>query len=135
MSVFPTLDFLQIEQRYPKSVKRIQQWLFEQEELKAKTNEFVDPKNPEESKRQFTGMLIQMDPRKLYDVFDSLGFMISISYAVYETENISEGYFTYDVVSPNANERLIETGKIAKNRIEAEQTVFHDAFEYLEKQL
>lgn len=122
MSVFPTLDYLQIEARYPKAVKKIQDWLFEQDELKGLTKDFVDPKNPEDSKRQFTGMLIQMDPRKLYDIFDALKIYVSISYdELIDVWNYSVG---------NAYRSFS-----AETRVAAEQTAFHDAFEELEKTL
>src|SRR4051812_26418231 len=71
MAVFPTLDFMQIKARYPKAVEKIQKWVFEQPELQSVTDEFIDPKDPEKSKEMFVGLMIQMDPRKLYDIFDS----------------------------------------------------------------
>lgn len=122
MSVFPSLDYLNIEARYPKSIIKIKEWLFSQDELMKQTENFVDPKKPEESKRQFVGMIIQMDPRKLYDVFDALGIYISVTY------NKSIDVWTFY----NSHQEYSYT---ADTRIQAEQTAFHDAFEYLEKTL
>lgn len=119
MSVFPTLDYLQIEARYPKAVSKIITWLFDQEELKNNTKDFVDPNNPEESKKQFAGLLIQMDPRKLYDVFDSFGIYISVTYDYHSTSWIFYNNHQHHSFS-------------AENRIQAEQTAFHDAMEILE---
>lgn len=128
MSVFPTLDYLQIETRYPKAVKKVQDWLFEQEELKGMTKDFVDPKNPEDSKRQFTGMLIQMDPRKLYDIFDALNILVVVDY---EPITMKWQYWVHipNILSESKYDNL------SSNRIQAEQTAFHDAFEELEKTL
>lgn len=122
-TIFPTLDFLVVENRYPKAVKAVTKWLFEQEELEKATKDFVDKKNPDESKRQFTGMLIQMDPRKLYEVFDSFQIYISIRY--------SERAFWFDLESPTTKSVSATT----TSRILAEQTAFYDAFDILEKQL
>lgn len=119
MSVFPTLDFIQIQARYPKAVNKIIDWLFKQEELKNMTKDFVDPSNPEESKVQFAGLLIQMDPRKLYDIFDSFGIHITISYGEH-----SDSWIFY-----NNHQQHSHT---SSTRIQAEQTAFHDAFEILE---
>jgi hypothetical protein len=122
MAVFPILDFAQINARYPKAVKRITEWIFEQPEMKAVTEEYIDPKHPKESKEQFTGLLIQMDPRKLYDVFDSFEIYISITQA-------DEGQaFSYS----NNHDNAIYN---APGRHIAEVSAFHDAFEILEKQL
>lgn len=121
-TIFPTLDFLVIENRYPKSVKTITEWLFTQDELKKATEDFVDKKNPEESKRQFAGMLIQMDPRKLYEVFDSFEIYVSISK--------DEHGFHY-----GTSEDEVPGMSTTTSRILAEQTAFYDAFEILEKKL
>lgn len=118
MTVFPTLDYNTIAARYPKGVKKIEEWLFEQEELK--NSDFIDKKNPEESKKQFTGMLIQMDPRKLYDIFDALGIVVCVA----RSEMGEWNYYT--------NESDIYK---APSRHTAEVSVFHDAFEELENQL
>lgn len=118
MATFPTLDFLQVKARYPKSVEKIKEWIFSQPEFNSE--DFVDADHPEESKEQFTGLLIQMDPRKLYDIFDSLGVIV----CVYIGETGKWLYNTSD------DEILM-----ANTRHEAEVSVFHDAFEILEKQL
>lgn len=118
MATFPTLDFLQVKARYPKSVEKIKEWIFSQPEFNSE--DFVDANHPEESKEQFTGLLIQMDPRKLYDIFDSFGIYISISY----TANVWIFHNNKD-----------EAGFSANSRHEAEQSAFHDAFEILEKTL
>lgn len=121
-TIFPTLDFIKIEARYPKSVDKIEQWLFEQEELKNMEGQLTDGQDPAEAKRQFTGMLIQLDPRKLYEVFDALGIKISITYN--STTEMWTFFNSKDDYSYTAN-----------SRIEAEQTAFEDAFEELEKSL
>ena len=120
MTVFPTLDYLHIKGRYPKAVKKVVEWLFEQPELAAQTEQFVDPKNPEESKEMFAGMLIQMDPRKLYDMFDSFGIHVGI--------NPYDGGFSYCVAVDNEETKSYD----APTRIKAEVTAFEDAFHKLD---
>lgn len=121
-TIFPTLDFIKIEARYPKSVAKIEEWLFQQEELKNMGSEFIGDQDPEEAKKQFTAMLIQLDPRKLYEVFDSLGVKISVTY-----NNVTEMWTFF-----NSKDDYSYT---ANSRIEAEQTAFDDAFEELENSL
>lgn len=121
-TIFPTLDYIKFEARYPKSVAKIQEWLFEQEELKQMENQLIEGQDPVEAKSQFTAMLIQLDPRKLYEVLDSLGIRISITYN--STTEMWTFFNSKDDYSYTAN-----------SRIEAEQTAFDDAFEELEKSL
>lgn len=125
MPVFPTLDFMQIKERYPKAVQKITEWVFNQPELVSVTDEFIDPKSPEESKEQFTALLIQMDPRKLYDIFDSLHIHVSVYYGT------AEGWNYTTQVSDASECELFS----APSRHTAEVSAFHDAFEILEKQL
>jgi len=122
MAVFPTLDFVQIKARYPKALAKIQKWVFEQPELQSVTDEFVDPKNPEKSKEMFVGLMIQMDPRKLYDIFDSFNIFISVSKGELDS-------FRSHVLGED-----LHGGNIGSSRHEAEVSAFHDAFELLEKQ-
>lgn len=121
-TIFPTLDYEKFQARYPKSIEKIKEWLFEQEELAKMTDDMVVNGNPEEAKTQFTAMIIQLDPRKLYEVFDSLGVKISITY------NTSTEMWTFF----NSKDDYSYT---ANSRIEAEQTAFDDAFEELENSL
>jgi hypothetical protein len=121
MPTFPTLDFMQINARYPKAVKKITEWVFNQPELKSATDGFIDPTNPEGSKEQFVGLMIQMDPRKLYDIFDQFEIYVSVFK--------DADSFWYAV---NMEDPINAYG--AKNRHQAEQTAFSDAFEILEKQ-
>jgi len=125
MAVFPTLDFVQIKARYPKAVLKIQEWVFNQPELQSVTDEFIDPKDPEKSKEMFVGLMIQMDPRKLYDIFDSLGIFVSVC--------SMPGCFQY-YVEEKGKEGLADTLP-APSRHTAEVSAFHEAFELLEKQL
>lgn len=128
MAVFPSLDFIQIKARYPKAVAKIQEWIFQQPELQSVTDEFIDPKDPEKSKEMFVGLMIQMDPRKLYDVFDSLGYHVTVHY-----EPQLGAQWHYLALRMNS----IDDSKygVASDRHQAEQSAFHDAFELLEKQL
>ena len=125
MAVFPTLDFMQIKARYPKAVEKVKEWVFSQPELKSATDGFVDPKHPEESKEQFVGLMIQMDPRKLYDIFDSLHICVSVS------AHNEGGDFAYYVDTAEADGNIY----YAENRHKAEVSAFNDAFEILEKSL
>lgn len=125
MAVFPTLDFIQIKARYPKAVEKIQEWVFSQPELQSVTDEFIDPKDPEKSKEMFVGLMIQMDPRKLYDIFDSFNIHVSVYYGTAEGWN-------YTVQKSDAPETVFYS---ADSRHKAEVSAFHDAFELLEKQL
>ena len=124
MAVFPTLDFTQILARYPKAVQKIKEWTFSQPELQSVTDEFIDPKDPEKSKEMFVGLMVQMDPRKLYDIFDSFNIFISVSKGELDT-------FRSHVLGGD----LPHGGNLVSTRHEAEQSAFHDAFEILEKQL
>lgn len=121
-TIFPTLDYAKIEARYPKSFDKINEWLFQQEELIKLTVEMTGDKDLNEAKAQFTAMLIQLDPRKLYEVFDALGVKISIMY------NKESNMWTHF----NSKKDYSYT---AGSRIEAEQTAFEDAFDELEKSL
>lgn len=121
-TIFPTLDYIKIEARYPKSVAKIQEWLFEQEELKQMESQLAEGQDPDEAKTQFTGMIIQLDPRKLYEVFDALGIKISI---MYNKENSMWTHYN--------NKK--DYSYTANSRIDAEGTAFEDAFEELEKSL
>lgn len=121
-TIFPTLDYERIEARYAKSVEKIKEWLFQQEELSNMSAEMTGGKDLEEAKLQFVATLIQLDPRKLYDIFDALGVKISIMY------NKESSMWTHF----NSKKDYSYT---ANSRIEAEQTAFEDAFEELEKSL
>lgn len=127
-SIFPHLDFINIEARYPKAVKKIQTWLFEQSELKSQMESFLKTGKEEESKRMFTGMLIEMDPRKLYDIFDSLGYLVTVHY---EPQLGAQWHHLAVRVNSTDDSKY----GVAQDRHSAEQTAFHDAFELLEKQL
>jgi hypothetical protein len=120
MAVFPNLDFIQIKARYPKAVAKIQEWVFNQPELQSVTDEFIDPKDPEKSKEMFVGLLIQMDPRKLYDIFDSLNIQIAVF--------LQDGYWDIQI-----NGTVDMIGSLSRHT--AEVSAFHEAFELLEKQL
>lgn len=117
---FPQLDYPHIEKRYPKAVEKVSEWLFSHEELTAQLKSQVDAKDCEAAKRHFCGLLIQMDPRKLYDVFDALKIHISITYTPIQ------GIWSY---SNNEGDMYTTT-----SRHEAEISAFHDAFEVLENQ-
>lgn len=121
-TIFPTLDYQKIEARYPKSLAKIQEWLFQQEELQGMTTEMADGRDVDEAKAQFTAMIIHLDPRKLYEVFDALGIKISITFN--KESNMWTFFNSKDDYSFTAN-----------SRIEAEQTAFDDAFEELENSL
>jgi hypothetical protein len=125
MAVFPTLDFAQIEGRYPKAVKKITEWIFNQPELLSVTEDFIDSKDPEGSKKQFAALMIQMDPRKLYDIFDSFGLYVSV--------HSEPGAFNYYV--GEKGKEGTESSFSAPSRHTAEVSAFHDAFEVLENQL
>lgn len=124
MPVFPTLDFIQIKARYPKAVAKVQEWIFSQPELQSVTDEFIDPKDPEKSKEMFIGLMIQMDPRKLYDVFDPLGIIVSVRF------DQNRAFFVYSVSAKDHSGRECSVD----TRHEAEVSAFHDAFDLLEKQ-
>lgn len=121
-TIFPTLDYEKFAARYPKSLEKIQEWLFQQEELQGMTTEIANGRDVNEAKAQFTAMIIQLDPRKLYEVFDALGIKISITYN--STTDMWTFFNSKDDYSYTAN-----------SRIEAEQTAFDDAFEELENSL
>lgn len=125
MAVFPTLDFIQIKARYPKAIAKIQEWVFSQPELQSVTDEFIDPKDPEKSKEMFVGLMIQMDPRKLYDIFDSLNVHASVFFG-------DVGQWNYETSKAGDPEVSLFS---APSRHLAEVGAFHDAFELLEKQL
>lgn len=125
MAVFPSLDFVQVKARYPKAVAKIQEWVFSQPELLSTTDEFIDPKDPEKSKEMFVGLMVQMDPRKLYDIFDSLGVHVSVFLG-------DVGHWNYEVQETGDLDAVLYS---ADTRHEAEETAFHDAFELLENKL
>jgi len=127
MAVFPTLDFTQIKARYPKGIKKITEWIFAQPELQSVTEDFVDNRNPEASKEMFTGLLIQMDPRKLYDIFDSLNIIVSVDY----DPQMNQWFHWVHIL----NTLDVSNAGAAPSRHTAEVTALHDAFEILEKQL
>lgn len=125
MAIFPTLDFLNIKARYPLGVRKITEWIFNQPELNRE--EFIDPKDPEGSKEQFAALLIQMDPRKLYDIFDSFGINVWVGRTV-----VNDAWVHCVPQGTNPEDHI---HSIAPSRHLAEVSAFYDAFEILEKQL
>jgi hypothetical protein len=128
MATFPTLDFMQIRARYPNAVEKIKEWVFNQEELKAVTADFVSPLDPEGSKEQFVGLLIQMDPRKLYDIFDSLMITVAIHYEPQQ----SQQWLHWAIPHKGTQDGIFG---MTDSRRKAEVSAFNDAFELLENQL
>lgn len=118
---FPRLEYESIAKRYPKAVEKIKEWFFQHEELQSQLKEQVPEDQYEEAKNYFVGVTVQMDPRKLYDIFDAFKIHISI------THTPVQGVWGY-----SNNESDMYT---ANSRHEAEISAFHDAFEVLENQL
>lgn len=114
------LDYKEICEKYPKSVERIKEWFKNHDLIKRNFKDMDLDLEDDETLSMTVGLVIQFDPRKLYDVFDSLGIIISIS--------DYSGVFSYV-----NNKQMYSANK--NTRVEAEIAAFIDAFTELEGQL
>lgn len=123
---FPKLDYAEIYEKYPLSVEKIVDWFCANEDIVKGMLQAEGDIRMDEMKNvmwKTVPMVIQFDPRKLYEFFDSRGIFINIL-----GHPEKEGAFTCH----NSKERVSEVGE---NRIEAEEKAFMRAFSILEKEL
>jgi|SRR5882762_55664 len=115
--------------RFPQSVKAITDWFCSREDI---IEGLIGIDGGTLSKeevvvimKQVVPVIIQNDPRKLYEFFDDKGLYISINLFVGAEGDIGFNYYVFK--SPHSNSR--------KTRIEAEEGGFLEAFSVLEEQL
>lgn len=118
-----SLDYEYIKATYPLSVELIENWYMGREEIVQGMKNIGSELQGKELVKNLTAMVIQHDPRKLYDTFDDLGIRIYISSVAGRTD---EGIF----YSYNSEERK---SKPFNTRIEAEKDAFMGAFNVLEQ--
>lgn len=119
------LDFSKIQAACPKAVKEVIEWFCNKKDLiegligmdggNAKKEEI------QEAMKHVVPMIIQYDPRKLYDFFDDWEIIISISQHEGDMFTVHNSRTKHSVA--------------AENRAEAELIGFTEAFKELEKQL
>lgn len=121
------LDYEQISRKYPKTIEGIIKWLSDKQEVVEALVENGEAGNNRESILETLGqvvpMIIQFDPRKLYEFFDQRNVRIFIS-----GHPDNDSIFIYHNSATNHSYP-------ADSRIEAEEKAFIDAFAVLEKEL
>lgn len=113
------LNFSEIFDKYPKSVKKIISWFASREDLAT----YIRRENPKanllEIVTNMVPMIIQHDARKLYEFFDTQDIIISVY------QDIHSGNFVWT----NSKSHYSSS---ADSRIEGEVAAFMSAFDYLE---
>jgi len=116
------LNFTEIFEKYPQSVEKIIQWFASREDLLT----YIKRENPTANILQIMNemvpMIIQHDPRKLYEFFDSLNIIISVY------QDAHSGNFVW------TNSKFHYSSS-ADNRIDGEHAAFMSAFDYLENNI
>lgn len=121
-----TLDYEDILKRFPMSVKAITTWLVNRKDIAENMHHLLDEaqlkgKTPEEMiSENIVPPIVQFDPRKLYDFFDTHSIWIS-------TKRFRSMW--------EADVEPILLSSSSEDRIEAEEKGFLIAFEGLEKRL
>lgn len=124
-----SLDYEIIKSTYPLSLDRIEKWFLSREDIREGMKQMGTNIEQGEVLKQFVGMIIQHDPRKLYDVFDNFNVRIFIS------EHPDDVF-----LGEGENKRMVyynsyaRQSKPADSRIDAEEKAFMDAFNVLENQ-
>lgn len=114
---FLTLNYQEIQEKFPKAIKKISNWFLS----RIKNTELVAIEDSEQFDLT-VGLIIAVDPRKLYDAFDALGIRISITYN--SVSELFDGSVFTDELSG-----VVST----YSRIDVEEKVFMSAFNELEK--
>jgi len=119
------LDFELINRNCPRAVEAAIDWFCNKEDL---INGLIGMDGGQASKKEITEamkhlvpMLIQYDPRKLYDFFDDKGIIISV------TQHDNDMFAVYNSITKHS--------VASDSRNQAEAIGFTDAFAVLEKQL
>lgn len=122
-----TLSYDKVQKEFPKAVEDIIKWLSSKEELKEAIVSEAEGKISDDELMMAVGqiapMIIQFDPRKLYEYFDENNVKIFIS------------------SHPDSNDVFIHHNSVvghsypANSRIEAEEQAFLEAFSVVEKRL
>lgn len=116
------LNYNEVLDKYPKSVMKVREWFRNHQNIKQNFKEMELDLDDDETLSMMVGLVIQFDPRKLYDVFDTLGIEISV------ISSTVTGLFTY-------YNNVSQISAIRSNRIDAEIAAFLEAFHVLETQL
>lgn len=116
------LDYELIRKEYPHTVRKIEMWYEGLEHMN--WNLLSEKHDKQELVVQLVSMVIQHDPRKLYDFLDEQGCRIFITDFETQTGSLENPMFYYY----NSVQRI---SKSAESRIEAERGAFMDAFKLL----
>jgi hypothetical protein len=119
------IDATDMRQKFPASVAKVEKWFLENEIFRSNLSKQGIDLTDMSTLGNFIDMIIAYDPRKLYDVFDSLGCRIFI---LDHPDGGLEGDDPTAFVFYNSIKR---ESKSAPTRIQAEQLAFVDAFELL----
>ncbi len=121
-----SLNTEELRSKFPYTVAKIEKWFIENEHFqKNMALQGIDIADFS-ILTKFVDMIITYDPRKLYDVFDSLGCRIFIL-------SHPDGSLSEDVDPTNFlfYNNIKKESKSAATRVEAEYHAFTDAFELL----
>lgn len=117
------LDYSIIQSKYPRSLDKVISWFASRDDLVTYLKRGGADDVLKVIKEQMVPMVIQHDPRKLYELFDQLDIMISI------TKD------DYNPFSFHCSNNKMKISNMHSSRIDAEQSAFMQAFDYLESTL
>lgn len=117
------LDARLLREQFPIAVAKVEKWFVSSEKMRRAMGYVGSDITDMTVLSQVVDMIIQYDPRKLYDVFDSIGCRIYI--AEHPDGLESPGFVTYN--------SMIRESAVAATRVEAEHLSFMKAFELLNK--
>jgi hypothetical protein len=115
------LDYEHVVQQYPQAVEKVRKWFLGRDDIREGMKQFGTDIEQKAVMERFISMIIQHDPRKLYDPFDALGFKVFIT----SHPDFDDSFFYYNSYTKNSLP--------AASRIEAEKAAFMNVFELLEK--
>jgi hypothetical protein len=117
------LDPGELRKAFPVAVARVEKWFVTNQKIRGALGNVGADITDMAILSRMVDMIIQFDPRKLYDVFDELGCRIYVS--EHPDGQISPGFITYN--------SMIRESAVANTRVEAEYLSFMKAFELLNK--
>lgn len=116
------LDYEGIKNNFPRSLRAVEEWFLQNNDI-AKGLKVLGVDTQGSAMSRIVMSVIMFDPRKLYDVFDSLGCRIYIT----PHPEVTEAFCYYNSIE--------KTSRVAGTRKLAEVGAFLEAFEILDKKL
>lgn len=118
-----SLDYEGIKNNFPRALTAVEGWFLANNDIAKGLKVMGVDMSHTSAMSKLVMSVIMFDPRKLYDVFDSLGCKIYITHH----PEVAEAFCYYNSVE--------KTSKVAPARRNAEVAAFLEAFEVLEKTL